>query len=163
MATDSGRLRVVLDTNVVFAGLFSRNPRSPTAEILRRWREGEFDLLYCEDLQAEYRDKLATNINSIRRDRFLTRLTRLGIYVPLTPADILPRVPDDPDDDVVIACAIAGGATYLVTYDPHLHALGEEYQGLCILDGLHFLYALRGDVPPEVTPPPAPVSPSEAE
>ena len=94
LTTEPSRLRVVLDTNVVFAGLFSRNPRSPTAEILRRWREGEFDLLYCEDLQAEYRDKLATpSINSIHRDRFLTRLTRLGIYVPLTSADIVPRVP----------------------------------------------------------------------
>ncbi len=35
-----------------------------------------------------------------------------------------------------------------MTYDEHLHALGEEYEGVRILDGLHFLYALRGDVPP---------------
>ncbi|RLC90031.1 MAG: toxin-antitoxin system toxin component, PIN family protein, partial [Chloroflexi bacterium] len=61
--------------------------------------------------------------------------------------DVIRRIPDDPDDDVVIACAIAGGATHLVTYDIHLRSLGEEYQGVHILDGLHFLYALRGDVP----------------
>jgi len=149
LATEPGRLRVVLDTNVVFAGLFSRNPHSPTAEVLRRWQEGEFDLLYCEDLQAEYRDKLASpNINPTRRGHFLTRLTQLGIYVPLTSDDLIPRVPDDPDDDVVIACAVAGGATHLVTYASHRHALGKEYEGVRILDGLHFLYILRGDVPP---------------
>ncbi len=34
------------------------------------------------------------------------------------------------------------------TYDPHIHALGEVYQGVRILDGLHFLYAVRGDAPP---------------
>jgi len=147
--TEPGRLRVVLDTNVVFAGLFSRNPRSPTAEILQRWYNGEFDLLYCEELRLEYREKLtAASIDPLRRARFLARLLRLGIPVFLTKSDILPRVPDDPDDDVVIACAITGGATHLVTYDPHLHALGEEVEGVRILDGLHFLYTLRGDVSP---------------
>jgi hypothetical protein len=49
--TELDRLWAVLDSNVVFAGLFSRNPRSPTAETLRRWYGGEFDLLYCEDLR----------------------------------------------------------------------------------------------------------------
>lgn len=149
MATEPGRLRVVLDTNVVFAGLFSRNPRSPTAEILQRWYNGEFDLLYCDGLRLEYREKLtAAGIDPLRRAFFLARLTRLGIRISLTKSDILSCVPDDPDDDVVIACAIAGGASHLVTYDPHLHALGEEYQGVRILDGLHFLYTLRGDTPP---------------
>jgi len=146
--TELGRLRAVLDTNVVFAGLFSRNPHSPTAEILRRWYVGEFDLLYCEDLRLEYREKLtAAGISPVHRARFLARLARLGICVPFSPAEILPRVPADPDDDVVIACALVGGATHLVTYDPHLLSLGEEYQGVRILDGLHFLYILRGDVP----------------
>jgi hypothetical protein len=49
--TELDQLWAVLDSNVVFAGLFSRNPRSPTAETLRRWYGGEFDLLYCEDLR----------------------------------------------------------------------------------------------------------------
>lgn len=147
--TDPGRLRVVLDTNVVFAGLFSRNPRSSTAEILRRWYDGEFDLLYCEELLLEYREKLAAaDIDPLRRVYFLARLIRLGIHIFLTKADIVPRIPNDPDDDVVIACAITGGATHLVTYDDHLQALGEEYEGVRILDGLHFLYALRGNTSP---------------
>ena len=57
------------------------------------------------------------------------------------------RMVSFPDDDVVIDRAVAGGATHLVTYDDHLHALGEEVEGVRILDGLHFLYVLRGDVP----------------
>ncbi|MCX6030334.1 MAG: hypothetical protein NT169_13695 [Chloroflexi bacterium] len=68
--------------------------------------------------------------------------------VPLTKDDLVRHVPADPDDDIVLACAIVGRATHLVTYDPHIHALGEAYQGVRILDGLHFLYAVRGDAPP---------------
>ena len=149
MATESERLRVVLDTNVIFAGLFSRNPRSPTAEILRRWTAGEFELLYCEDLRLEYLEKIADpRIDASRRQRFIARLARLGTRVPLSQEDVTPRVPDDPDDDVVLACALVGKATHLVTYDPHLLTLDDKYEELHILDGLHFLYALRGDEPP---------------
>ena len=149
MATDSTRLRAVFDTNVVIAALLSHNPQSPLIELVRRWRNEEFELLYCDDLRSEYHEKLiAKSVQPDRRRRFLDDLTSLGTRILLTSADLIPRIPDDPDDDVVIACAIAGGATHLVTYDPHLHALGEEYEGVRILNGLHFLYALRGDVPP---------------
>ncbi len=147
--TDSACLRAVFDTNVVIAALLSRNPRSPLVELIRRWREGEFELLYCEELLSEYHEKLtAKSIQADKARRFLDDLISKGTSIVLTPDDVIPRVPDDPDDDVVIACAIVGGATHLVTYDPHLHALGEEHQDVRILDGLHFLYTLRGDTPP---------------
>lgn len=55
----------------------------------------------------------------------------------------------DPDDDIVLACAAVGNATHLVTYDPHFLPLGEEYRGIRIVNGLHFLYLVRGDVPPQ--------------
>jgi predicted nucleic acid-binding protein len=55
---------------------------------------------------------------------------------------------DDPDDDLILACAIAGDANYLVTYDPHVDCLGGEFRGIRIIDGLHFLYVVRGDTKP---------------
>ena len=50
MATDRSPLRAVLDTNVFVAAYLSRNPNSPTREIIDRWLRGEFDLLYSCDL-----------------------------------------------------------------------------------------------------------------
>jgi len=143
------KLRAVLDTNVIIAALKSSNPSSPTRELLRRWERGEFELLYAADLRVEYAEKLAVKrVASDKIATFLDRLGRRGTFVPLTNTDLIPRIPNDPDYDIVIACAITGGATHLVTYDDHLHALGEKYEGVRILDGLHFLYALRGDTPP---------------
>ena len=53
---------------------------------------------------------------------------------------------DELGDDPAWACAVVGKANYLVTYDPHFDCLGGEYQGIQILDGLHFLYIVRGDM-----------------
>lgn len=54
----------------------------------------------------------------------------------------------DLDDDVVLACAVAGQATHLVTYDLHFASLGDSYRNIRLIDGLHFLYLVRGDKPP---------------
>lgn len=141
------RLRAVLDTNVVVAALLSKNSASPTLEIISRWRSEEFDLLYSQHIREEYVEKLLDRrVDIAKAAAFLSNLATQGILVSLEPADILRRVPADSDDDAVLACAIVGRATHLVTYDPHLQALGRRYQGVHIVDGLRFLYALRGDV-----------------
>jgi putative PIN family toxin of toxin-antitoxin system len=143
---DKPLLRAVFDTNVIIAALKSKNPNSPTVELLKRWRNHEFILLYSDDLLLEYREKfIARNINPALRIAFLASLYVLGEQVKLSPDQIKPVVVNDPDDNIVVACAIVGNATHLVSYDPHLLNLGETYQGITILDGLHFLFAVRGD------------------
>jgi predicted nucleic acid-binding protein len=54
----------------------------------------------------------------------------------------------DLDDDMVLACAVVGQASHLVTYDLHFAPLGDVYRGVRLIDGLHFLYLVRGDQPP---------------
>ena len=50
-------------------------------------------------------------------------------------------VPDDPDDDMVVATALAAEAEYLVTGDRHLLSLGS-YQGVSMLKPARFLEVL---------------------
>jgi predicted nucleic acid-binding protein len=47
------RLRAVFDTNVFVSALLSRNPTSPTQELMRRWRNEEFILLVSQALLLE--------------------------------------------------------------------------------------------------------------
>lgn len=141
-------LRAVLDTNVVVAAHLSKSARSPTRELLRRWRQGEFVVLYSDDVLVELREKLADKgVDAQSADEYIIDLLFLGERVEVTDQDFKPVVAADPDDDLILACAVRGRADYLVTYDPHLLALGNEYAGVRICDGLHFLYVVRGDVP----------------
>lgn len=143
-------LRAVLDTNVPIAAHLSRNPRSPTIELIDRWRAGEFIQLYSDDTLAELQEKfIARQIAPDVAAQYVADLLRLGEYVDVAVEDVKPVITADPDDDLILACAVVGGGTHIVTYDPHFNVLGEAYQGIRILDGLHFLYAVRGDRPPE--------------
>lgn len=146
--TNSPHLRAVFDTNIIIAALKSNDPHSPNRELLHRWTNNEFTLILSDELRSEYVEKmLAKRINPNERDWLLNELNVYAQIISL--ADIEQIVSDDPDDDIVVGTALAGGATHLVTYDAHLRDLGSPFRGIEVLDRLHFLYAVRGDVPPE--------------
>lgn len=150
MATESPRRRVVLDTNSIVAALKSRNPSSPNIELLRRWEKGQFDLLYSPDVRAEYAEKFVTRgVDAKRAERLLQKLGHRGIRIEVLPSDVVRVIAADPDDDLILACAVKGAATHLVTYDPHFDFLGGSYRGIQILRPLGFLYLLRGDASPD--------------
>lgn len=50
----------------------------------------------------------------------------------VVPAIIPPTIADDPDDDAVLACAVAAEADYMVSGDPHLLTL-EQFRHIPIL------------------------------
>ncbi len=146
------RLRAVFDTNVFVSAFLSRSPTSPTQELIRRWQADEFTLLVCDGLIEEIAEKLIEKgIDQGHVIEFLTLLERLAEWVDVPTEAIRPVVVKDPDDDVILACAIVGQADYLVSYDPHFSPLGETYRGIKITKALPFLWAVRGDRPPETT------------
>jgi putative PIN family toxin of toxin-antitoxin system len=149
LETERQRLRAVFDTNIFVAAHLSKNPHSPTMELLRRWRQEEFELLYSDDLLVEIDEKFsARGIGDEYKDSLLVELRDLATYVEVKPSDVESVIIADPDDDFVLACAVVGRADYLVTYDAHFDALEGEYRGVKITEALPFLWAVRGDRPP---------------
>jgi len=127
-------MRVVADTNIVVSGLMWRgNPR----KILDAARAGDLILVTTGTLLAELEDVLG-------REKFAERLASAGVtvrdlvlgYAALAsvtePAEIEPVILEDPDDDAVIACAIAGRCEVIVSGDSHLLNL-ERFQNIRIL------------------------------
>lgn len=146
---EDSALRAVLDTNVTIAAHLSRNPRSPTIELLTRWRAGEFIQLYSDDTLTELVEKFQSRrIAQEASDLYLADLIAFGEHVVVLPEQVPDAIAADPDDNAILACALVGSATHIVTYDPHFNVLGGAYQDIPILDGLHFLYVVRGDRPP---------------
>jgi putative PIN family toxin of toxin-antitoxin system len=136
-------IRAVLDTNVFVSAALSKNPSSPTREVIERWKRGEFVLLICTPLAEEIVEKLLDHsIGENAINTLVDTLAQLAEWVEV-PTEKIESLLSDPDDNVIVACAVEGAANYLVTYDPHFDSLNGEYQGVKILKAIPFLEVLR--------------------
>ena len=114
--------RVVLDTNVLVAAAY--NPRSASRRVVEACLAGGLTPVVSGALRREYEFILA---RAARGRPYLERIHQLldGVEV-VEPAQVPRVVPDDPDDDKLVAVALAAGAV-LVSNDAHLLALaGHE-------------------------------------
>jgi len=136
---------VLLDTNVVISAMLS--PAGPAAEIISRWEAAEFDVVVSPALLAELGhalqypkvvkySKVAPEDGSI----FLRHYADAAILV--SPEIELDVIPDDPGDDRVLECAVAGGASFIISGDMHLRAI-KEYQGIVVLSPAEFIVYLN--------------------
>lgn len=136
-------IRAVLDTNIFVSAALSQNPSSPTREVLDRWERNEFTLLICTPLAEEIVEKLINHSIEESLIRALVEaLAQLAEWVELS-SDTVEDLLADPDDNIIVACAVEGKANYLVTYDPHFDVLNGEYRDVKILKAIPFLQALR--------------------
>ena len=136
-------IRAVLDTNVFVSAALSKNPSSPTREVVDRWKRGEFVLLICTPLAEEIVEKLLDHsIGTDAVGALVKTLAQLAEWVEIPPEQIEDLL-SDPDDNVIVACAVRGAANYLVTYDPHFDSLNGDYLGIKIVKAIPFLEILR--------------------
>ena len=124
-------LRAVVDCNVLVAGLLSRS--GPPAELLRRWLEGEFELVVSDALLDELESvlgypKIKQRVSRDRAGRLLTLLREEALVAPdpAVEAASTPTLPDDPDDEYLVRLAVAERAL-IVSGDRHLLALGSDF------------------------------------
>lgn len=133
-------MRVVLDTNIVISGFFwGGNPR----RILEYARSEEIYLFTTQPLLDELEDVIGRSKFKHRLAQanstpaqFIQKYTALIELV--APATILPTITDDPDDDAVLACAVAARADVIVSGDHHLLKLGS-FRDMPIYSAFQFI------------------------
>ena len=133
------RLRIVLDSNVpISAVVFGGKPR----EILNLVIRGELTLIVSPAILDEGEAVLGGvkfRFSGEAARGVIKEIEALAEIVD--PATVVSAVPEDPDDDRVIACALDGRAEYLITGDHHLLKIGV-YSALSILNPDDFLTTL---------------------
>jgi predicted nucleic acid-binding protein len=115
---------VVLDTNVLVSGL--RSALGASNAVLVRLAHGDFRIAVSTALGLEYEDvlnrpDLLSTYSPFQIAAFLDSICAVAeesyIYFKWRP--FLP----DPKDDLVFECALAAGATHIVTHN------GKDFQG----------------------------------
>jgi uncharacterized protein len=127
-------VRVVADTNVVLSGLLWLGTPGLVLEAAANGRIALYTspALVQELSETLQSPKLAARIRAsgLTQDELLQRY--LDVAVLIEPQSVPRVVPDDPDDDQVIAAAIAAQADLIVSGDKHLLDL-ESHCGIRIV------------------------------
>ncbi len=127
-------VRVVIDTNVLVSGtiVLLGFPARIVNEVLNgtllpavspRLLDEYVDVMRRPHITRKYPEAIG------RMNLLIELVGRTAIHV----SDLVTgRVVSDPDDDLLLACALEGEAEYLISGDEHLLQL-REYQGIKIL------------------------------
>jgi len=105
-------ISAVLDTNVFVSGFLSAHGNP--AQIINAFKERFFNLFYCKEILAEYRDvlyraKLGLNPNDV--NTFLDEINKIGF--PVIPN--MSSIPFADEDDRVFYDTAKTAGAYLVT------------------------------------------------
>jgi uncharacterized protein len=148
MASSAQPLRLVLDTNVVVAGLLWNGPPRRLIELAIHPGEGQAVEFFSS---AVLLDELA---HTLAYPKFASRIEGFGTSVSalvahyaalvdlVVPASVPRVVAGDADDDHVIAAAVAARAEWVVTGDrKHLLPIGS-HRGIAIIEAAEALRRL---------------------
>ena len=138
-ATPNASLRAVVDTNVFVSAFL--HPSRPIYHIVDRAALGQYCLLLSPALVSELGKVMTRELGYTEQEK-LERLKPLVKSAEI----ILPRITlqvihEDPADNRVLECAVAGKADVIVSGDRHLRAL-KSYQSIPIVRPVDFLCTL---------------------
>jgi putative PIN family toxin of toxin-antitoxin system len=128
-------IRAVLDTNVIISALFWRG--APHT-VLKSGLVGRYTILTSPAIIEEVFSTLTRKFKFPNRDarEFLEIIIAQSTVV--IPTTRIRAVKTDPSDNKILECALAGGATHVVTGDKDILSLGK-YQKIALVAPTQFL------------------------
>lgn len=129
----------VFDTNILLSALFSLNGNP--FRCLALAKIGQAESVTCQEILDEFVEKLLLKFKFSEETAQAAIEEVLSFSRLVVISGTLKAVPNDPDDDMVIECAVVGKATHIVTGDKHLLAL-SAYQGISVVKASEFVRLL---------------------
>jgi putative PIN family toxin of toxin-antitoxin system len=128
-------VKAVFDTNVLIAAFLTEGL---CAGLLLRARKHTFNLILCDDIIGEFQGILTKKfkLSSSEVSEITTIVTEAASEIPHQTGSI-GRICRDPNDDMIIACAVDGEVDYIVTGDEDLLIL-KRYKDIVIINPRNF-------------------------
>jgi putative PIN family toxin of toxin-antitoxin system len=131
-------ITAVFDTNILFSATGWRgNP----FQCVERARAGGTLAVTCPELIEELAEKLEAHLGFSAEEVAETPTDYLGFLRVVHIPKVLDAVPRDPEDNMVLECAIEGRAQFIVSGDNDLLVL-KEFRGIRIVRAADFLRLL---------------------
>ena len=128
-------MRAVFDTNVLIAAFLTEGLCSG---LLIRARKQAFNLVLCDDIIREFEGLLIKKFKLTSTDIFeISAIVSEAASEILHKLNPVPNICRDPNDDMIIACAIDATADYIVTGDEDLLIL-KKYKDIVIMNPRNF-------------------------
>ena len=131
------KIRVVLDTNVLVSAFIKYGGNE--WRILRKAILGEIILITSDEIIEEFESVISRPKFGYSKERvnemknFITSASRTVV-----PDERFNIVKDDPSDNKIIECGVAGNVNYIISGNKHLINL-KEFRGIKIVKGKEFI------------------------
>jgi putative PIN family toxin of toxin-antitoxin system len=135
----ANKLRVVLDSNVYFSAF--THPQGPPFRIWQNAVNRSFTLLVSPAILREVAGVLREVVHWRETDLVAHLKLVAKVAEIVSPRISLRVIADDPDDDRILECALAGKADLVVSGDRHLRKL-KSFRGIGIVQPSDFLRTL---------------------
>ncbi|VAW82671.1 hypothetical protein MNBD_GAMMA14-1974 [hydrothermal vent metagenome] len=137
-------MRVVIDTGILIAALITRE--TPPDQIYQAWRKRRFELVTSEWQLEEFRrvsryPKLRKYLKPVEAGNLINGLRHQALLLADLPDVDLSR---DPDDNPLLAMAIAGEVDYLISGDKRDVLALRKVDKSRIITARRFLTILKG-------------------
>ena len=137
-------MRITIDTNILVSSTFWSGDSD---KILKMAENEEIELVLSEEITSEFSKVLMYDEiqNKVKNKNLEIRRSVekiISFSTMVEPKQKL-EVVEDPDDNIILECAVEGNVDYIVSNDNHLLKLGE-YGGIKIVRPGEFLEVVGG-------------------
>lgn len=130
-------LKIVLDTNVLVSALLFKGELSRLVDL---WKKGDIIPVFSRETFREFKTVLGYPKFSLTAQeiKMLIEEEVLPFFEIIEIADKVRGICRDPDDDMVIACAVSAKADFIVSGDKDLLDI-RKYKSVRIISASEFL------------------------
>ena len=133
--------KVVFDSTVLVSAFLTKTGIS--RDLLHQAQAGSFSICLSEEILAEIERVLLEYPRIRKRYRYADEAVREYVTLLRVVSQVVTDLPKikpvvrDPNDDMIVACAIKAGADYIITRDKDLLTL-DSYKGIQVVSPEEF-------------------------